>query len=73
MAGWSMLLVARVGFAGVLVTLALGVTTASGRTTGAPVSTEIPTLTGKPGVGKTLRTTDGSWSTSATFTYQWLR
>jgi hypothetical protein len=51
----------------------LGATTASSDTTGPPVSTDRPTVTGSPGVGKTLRTTNGSWSTSASFTYQWLR
>lgn len=66
----SLLLVA---FLGVLAALALGVTAASGDIPGAPVSTDIPSLFGQPGVGKTLRTTNGSWSTSATFTYQWLR
>jgi hypothetical protein len=67
------LLVAQVGLTGVLITLALGTTAASGDTSGPPVSTYPPTVTGAPGVGKTLSTTDGSWSTSATFTYQWLR
>jgi hypothetical protein len=69
----SWLLVARAGLVGVLTTLALGTTTASGDTTGPPVSTYPPTVTGAPGVGKPLSTTNGSWSTSATFTYQWLR
>jgi hypothetical protein len=52
--------------------LALGAAMASGDTTGPPVSTAPPVLTGSPGVGKTLSTTNGSWSTSATFTYQWV-
>src|SRR5436190_1335718 len=32
-----------------------------------------PQPRGCPGVGKTITTTNGSWSTSASFTYQWLR
>jgi hypothetical protein len=62
--------VGQVALVGVVA--ALGAATASGDT-GAPASTGIPILTGSPGVGKTLSTTDGSWSTFATFTYQWLR
>lgn len=57
----------------VLVALVLGVAVASGDTSGPPISTASPTMTGAPGVGKTLRTTNGSWSTAATFTYEWLR
>lgn len=53
--------------------LVVGAAAASGGTTSPPVSTNRPTVTGSPGVGKTLTTTNGSWSTSATFTYQWLR
>jgi len=58
---------------GVLVALALGAATASGDASGPPVSTVGPELSGSPGVGKTLSVTPGTWSTSATFTYQWLR
>lgn len=68
----GLLLVVQVSLPAVLGALALGVTAASGDT-GPPVSTDIPALTGSPGVGKTLTTTSGSWSTSATFAYQWLR
>ena len=57
----------------VLAALTLGAATASGDTTGPPVSTYAPTASGLPGVGKTITTTNGSWSTSASFTYQWLR
>jgi hypothetical protein len=57
----------------VLAALTLGAATASGDTTGPPVSTYPPTASGLPGVGKTIRTTNGSWSTSAGFAYQWLR
>lgn len=73
MTGRSWLAIGSGPLVGVLAALALGVAAASGDTTGPPVSTVSPTMTGSPGVGKTLRTTDGSWSTSATFTYQWLR
>jgi hypothetical protein len=65
--------IAGVALLGVLAALVLGAAAASGGTTGPPVSTSTPTASGLPGVGKTLRTTSGSWSTSATFTYQWLR
>jgi hypothetical protein len=58
---------------GVVAVLALGAASASGDTTGPPVSTVEPIVTGSPGVGKTLTTTNGTWSTSATFTYEWLR
>lgn len=58
---------------GLLVALALGAAAARGDTTGPPVSTVSPELVGSPGVGKTLSVTNGTWSTSATFTYQWLR
>jgi hypothetical protein len=58
---------------GLLLALALGSAAARGDTTGPPVSTVAPELLGSPGVGKTLSVTDGTWSTSATFTYQWLR
>jgi hypothetical protein len=57
----------------VLIALAFGAAAASGDTTGPPVATANPTLTGSPGVGQTMSVTTGSWSTSATFTYQWLR
>jgi hypothetical protein len=67
------LLIGGVALAGVPAALTLGAATASGDTTGPPVSTYAPTASGSPGVGKTIRTTNGSWSTSATFTYQWLR
>jgi hypothetical protein len=69
----SWLMVGSGALAGVLAALALGAASASGDTTGPPVSTYPPTTTGSPGVGKTIKTTNGSWSTSATFTYQWLR
>ena len=58
---------------GVLVALALGAAAASGDTTGPPVSTAGPILKGSPGVGKKMQVTNGSWSTSATFSYQWVR
>lgn len=57
---------------GLLAVLVLGTAAASGGT-GPPVSTVAPVVRGAPGVGKTLRTDDGSWSTSATFVYQWVR
>jgi hypothetical protein len=60
------------GALGVLAALTLGAATASGDTTGPPVSTVGPIINGSPGVGKTLKTTTGTWSTSATFKYQWL-
>lgn len=69
----GLLLVARVAVAGCLGVLASGVTTASGDTAGPPVSINAPEVRGLPGVGKTLRVTNGTWSTSATFTYQWQR
>lgn len=72
MARRSWLLVVQVALAGVPAALALGSTTASGDT-GLPVSAVPPIANGSPGVGKQLRTESGSWSTSATFTYQWLR
>jgi hypothetical protein len=69
----SWLLIGHGALLGVLAALALGATTARGDSGGPPVSTVSPTMTGSPGVGKTLATTTGSWSTSATFTYEWLR
>ena len=71
MARRSRLLAVQVAVAGVLAALALGTTTASGDT-GTPVSTVPPIATGSPGVGNQLSTDSGDWSTSATFTYQWL-
>jgi hypothetical protein len=38
-----------------------------------PAATSGPTLSGVAAVGKALATTDGTWNTSASFTYQWLR
>ena len=73
MARRNWLLIAPVALVGIMAALALGVTAASGDTTGPPVSTYTPTAYGSPGVGKHLRTGHGTWSTSATFTYQWLR
>jgi hypothetical protein len=61
-----------VALGGVLAALTVGETTASGDT-GPPVSTVPPIAGGSPGVGRQLTTESGSWSTSATFTYQWLR
>jgi len=55
-----------------LVALALGATTARGDP-GPPVSTVPPIATGSPGVGNQLTVDSGSWSTSAAFTYQWVR
>jgi hypothetical protein len=68
----SRLLVVHVALLCVPVVLALGATTASGDT-GPPVSTLPPVASGSAGVGKQLTTGNGSWSTSATVTYQWLR
>jgi hypothetical protein len=68
--GW--LLVVQVALVGALAALAFGATPASGDT-GPPVSTSPPIANGPPGVGRQLTTDDGSWSTSATVTYQWLR
>ena len=72
MAGRSWLLRVQGTLVGSLAMLALGAPTASADT-GAPVATVQPIATGSPGVGKQLRADRGSWSTSATFTYQWLR
>lgn len=72
MARRSRLLVVPVALVGSLVVLALGTASASGDT-GTPVATVLPIASGKPGVGKQLRTDRGIWSTSATFTYQWVR
>lgn len=72
MAERSWLLVVPVALVGLLAAFALGATTASGDT-GPPVSTVPPIANGSPGVGKQLRTESGSWSSTATFTYQWLR
>ena len=69
----SWLVIGSGALAVVLAALALGEATASGDTTGPPVSTVGPIINGSPGVGKTIKTTNGRWSTSATFTYQWLR
>jgi hypothetical protein len=69
----SWLLIGTGALVGVLAALALGVATASGDDTGPPVSTVGPIVQGSPGVGKTMKVTNGSWSTSATFTYQWVR
>ncbi|HJQ73837.1 MAG TPA: hypothetical protein VJ814_03050 [Gaiellaceae bacterium] len=38
-----------------------------------PASTGAPLLSGVAAVGKTLTTSTGSWNTSVTFAYQWLR
>ena len=64
------MLVVQVALVGVLG--ALGAKSASGDT-GAPVSTVPPIASGPAGVGKKLTTDGGSWSTSATLTYQWVR
>ena len=69
----SRLVIASGALLVVLAALALGAATASGDTTGPPVSMIGPIVKGSPGVGKEIKTTNGSWSTSATFTYQWLR
>ena len=58
---------------GVLALLALRATSASGDTPGPPVMTAAPVVSGPPALGKTLTTDSGTWSTSAAFTYQWLR
>ena len=58
---------------GALAALGLGAAAASGDTPGPPVMTAAPVVTGTPGLGNTLTTDEGSWSTSATFAYQWLR
>jgi hypothetical protein len=71
-AGRRRLLVAQGALVGALAVLALGATTASADTA-PPVATVQPIAIGSPGVGKQLRADRGNWSTSATFTYQWLR
>jgi hypothetical protein len=38
-----------------------------------PAATSNPALTGIAAVGRALATTNGTWNTSASFTYQWLR
>jgi hypothetical protein len=38
-----------------------------------PAATSNPVLSGVAAVGKALATTSGTWNTSASFTYQWLR
>jgi hypothetical protein len=68
----SRLPVVRVALVSGLAAFALGAAPASGDT-GPPVSTSSPSAAGAPGLGKQLRTSSGSWSTSATVTYQWLR
>jgi hypothetical protein len=40
---------------------------------GPPSATAAPVLSGVAAVGKTLSTTSGTWTTSASFAYQWLR
>jgi hypothetical protein len=71
-AGRSWLLGVQSTLVGALAVLALGATPASGDT-GPPVATVQPIATGSPGVAKQLRADSGTWSTGATFTYQWLR
>jgi hypothetical protein len=61
-----------VALIGAQAALALGTTAASGDT-GPPVSLVPPIASGSAGIGKQLDTDSGSWSTSATFAYQWLR
>lgn len=65
-------LVGQVALVGVLAALTVGTTTASGDT-GSPASTLPPIARGAAGVGEQLTTDSGSWSTEATFTYQWVR
>jgi hypothetical protein len=65
-------LVVQVALVSGLAVLTLGATTAKGDT-GPPVSTSSPSAAGAPGLGKQLTTTSGSWTTSATVSYQWLR
>jgi hypothetical protein len=38
-----------------------------------PAATGAPVVSGAAGVGKSLSTTSGTWNTSVSFTYQWLR
>jgi hypothetical protein len=38
-----------------------------------PAATVAPVVSGSAGVGKSLSTTSGTWNTSVSFTYQWLR
>ena len=39
----------------------------------APDAVTPPVVSGSPGVGRTLSTAAGTWSTDATYTYRWLR
>jgi hypothetical protein len=38
-----------------------------------PAATSIPVVSGAAAAGQTLSTTNGTWNTAVTFTYQWLR
>jgi hypothetical protein len=38
-----------------------------------PSATAAPVVSGRPGVGRKLSTTNGTWNTAANFAYQWLR
>jgi hypothetical protein len=71
-AGRSRLSGVPVALVSVLAALVLEAATASADT-GAPFSTVPPIANGSPGVGRQLRTDSGTWSTRATFTYQWVR
>jgi hypothetical protein len=44
-----------------------------GRPEGPPVNTVLPVVSGTPSQGSVLTTSNGTWSGSPTFTYQWLR
>jgi len=69
--------------AGAAITVTVTATNAAGNTSatsaatgavlGVPVNSVLPAISGTTNVGQTLTTTNGTWSGSPTYSYQWLR